>query len=202
MALALRAGVRAGPRAGGVWGCARARAAGWTVGAARRAASTATTNFYRVRVGAPVSDEELRRDASAAEALCRGAGIVGTVILAPEGVNGSLAGPLHSVRRVVDELTSAPPEHWAGDDAEGGLVSNEEVCAGGGPAPFRKLKVKVKEEIVSMRLDQPLDLSRRGVAVPPAVRSTISLKLLVCPCSGHKERAPLAECCCRRSGTR
>ena len=181
MALALRAGVRAGPRAGGVWGCARARAAGWTVGAARRAASTATTNFYRVRVGAPIAEEALRRDASAAEALCKEAGIVGTVILAPEGVNGSLAGPLHSVRRVVDELTSAPPEHWAGDDDQGGVVSNEEVCAGGGPAPFRKLKVKVKEEIVSMRLDQPLDLARRGVAVPPAVRSPPSFKLACLP---------------------
>jgi UPF0176 protein len=46
-------------------------------------------------------------------------------------------------------------------------VTNEEVFHQPRELPFGKLKVKIKPEIVTMRLGQPLDMSRRGVEVGP-----------------------------------
>jgi predicted sulfurtransferase len=137
--------------------------------------ATATINFYRFRA-APLDggDELLRAHAPAVRDLCTTRGVVGTVILAAEGVNGSLAGRLEAVRDVVHAVTTTPPEHWlhsathavpavptAAALAAPELVTNEEVFHVARDAPFGKLKVKVKPEIVTMRLEKPLDMSRR-----------------------------------------
>jgi UPF0176 protein len=119
-------------------------------------------------------DELLRAHAPAVRDLCTTRGVVGTVILAAEGVNGSLAGRLEAVRDVVHAVTTTPPEHWlhsathavpavptAAALAAPELVTNEEVFHVARDAPFGKLKVKVKPEIVTMRLEKPLDMSRR-----------------------------------------
>ena len=129
-----------------------------------RSASACTINFYRFR--APtcrVSEDKLRAHASAVESLCSAHGVVGTVILAAEGVNGSLAGELEAVRDVVQAVSSAPPDQWP--DAAPDLVHNEEVFVVPREAPFGKLKVKVKPEIVTMRLDKPLDMHCRCVPI-------------------------------------
>ena len=126
-------------------------------------AKSATINFYRFR--APtylVSEDELTAQAAAVEELCSARGVLGTVILAAEGVNGSLAGELKTVREVVEHVSSMPLDQW--DDTAPALVRNEEVFAAPRQAPFGKLKVKVKPEIVTMRADKPLDMNSRCVA--------------------------------------
>ena len=141
-------------------------------GQRHRAASTATINFYRFRAASlDDSNEQLHAHVPAVQQLCEEQGVVGNVILAAEGVNGSLAGPLEAVREVVRYLSSAPPDHWAeplqlGSSAPE-LVTNEELFHTQREPPFKKLKVKIKPEIVTMRLGRPLDMSRRGVEVDP-----------------------------------
>ena len=136
----------------------------------QRAASTATINFYRFRAASlEDSAEELHAQVPAVQELCAAQGVVGTVILAAEGVNGSLAGPLEAVREAVRHISSAPSELWTELLQTGSsvpeLVTNEEVFHTPREPPFKKLKVKIKPEIVTMRLGRPLDMSRRGVEV-------------------------------------
>lgn len=126
-------------------------------------AKSATINFYRFRAPAYlVSEDELAAQAAAVEELCSARGVLGTVILATEGVNGSLAGELKTVREVVEHVSSMPLDQWP--DTAPAVVRNEEVFAEPREAPFGKLKIKVKPEIVTMRADKPLDMNSRCVA--------------------------------------
>lgn len=68
--------------------------------------------------------------------------VKGTVILAPEGVNGFLAGPIEAVRRALVDLRSLP--------GLAGLHVKESLS---GTLPFAKLCVKLKKEIVTFRQD-------------------------------------------------
>ncbi len=89
-----------------------------------------------------------------AEAL----GLKGTVLIAEEGINLFLAGPADDVRAWVGELRAdarfealAPKESWS--EAQ----------------PFKRLKVKVKPEII--RMNRPAvrpDRAPRAPALPPA----------------------------------
>ena len=70
------------------------------------------------------------------------AGLNGTVLLAAEGINLSLAGPPAPLRRFVGELRADP--------RLGGLAPRESWS---GTVPFRRLLVKCKREII--RMDHP-----------------------------------------------
>ncbi len=104
----------------------------------------------------PISDpmalqSELRVFAST-ENLC------GTLILAKEGFNGTLAGPRAGLNRLVERMTAllAP-----GREAE---IKFSRATG----RPFWKLKIKVKNEIVTLGLDS-IDPSRNaGTYVKPA----------------------------------
>jgi predicted sulfurtransferase len=125
-------------------------------------AQSATINFYRFRAPAClISEDDLMAQSAAVKELCSARGVLGTVILATEGVNGSLAGELETVREVVEHVSSTPLDQWP--DAAPNLVMNEEIFATPREAPFGKLKVKVKPEIVTMRADKPLDMNCRCV---------------------------------------
>ena len=67
-------------------------------------------------------------------------GLKGTVILAPEGMNGFLAGPAQAIRSALSHLRSLPP-FTALHSKES---ESEEV-------PFGKLCIKLKKEIVTFR---------------------------------------------------
>jgi len=91
---------------------------------------------------------------------CARSGLLGTVLLAPEGINAMLSGPRQAVRELVtmlarDERFTALP-----------LVSSGEAT----PRPFRRLKVKAVPELV--RLDEPGSRLRfpvpEGLAVEPS----------------------------------
>lgn len=72
-------------------------------------------------------------------ALCERERISGTLILAEEGINGTIAGPDAGIRKVLDHVRALP-----GFD---GLVWKESHST---DQPFRRLKVRVKAEIVTM----------------------------------------------------
>ncbi|QYX56936.1 rhodanese-related sulfurtransferase [Roseovarius sp. SCSIO 43702] len=71
--------------------------------------------------------------------LCRSEGISGTLLLAREGVNGTIAGTRSGIDRVLAHLRALP----GCDDLEHKESLSEDQ-------PFRRLKVRVKREIVTM----------------------------------------------------
>ncbi len=82
-------------------------------------------------------------------------GIGGTVLLAAEGVNGTVAGPEAGVDRLVAHLQALP-----------GLGALEVKRSRAAEPPFRRLKVRVKPEIVSF--GAPSDpAARTGTRVAP-----------------------------------
>ncbi|MBS9721007.1 rhodanese-related sulfurtransferase [Tianweitania sp. BSSL-BM11] len=86
---------------------------------------------------APLADlEPMRADLVA---ICREHGIAGTLLLAHEGINGTIAG-------LPDRLEAA----LAAICARTGLNDLELKFSGAPAMPFRRLKVKIKREIVTM----------------------------------------------------
>lgn len=80
--------------------------------------------------------EELRAPLAA---FCRGRGIKGTLLLAREGINGTLAGSPAAIAELVAHLDAMP--EFAGLD-----VKYSEADA----MPFHRMKVRLKQEIVTM----------------------------------------------------
>jgi UPF0176 protein len=92
--------------------------------------------FYRF---APFAPEELpplrRRLLACGEA----AGLKGSVLLAPEGVNGTVSGPEAGVEALLRELRADPR-----------LAALREKRAAAPEQPFHRFKVRLKREIVTM----------------------------------------------------
>ncbi|GEP00106.1 oxygen-dependent tRNA uridine(34) hydroxylase TrhO [Methylobacterium haplocladii] len=76
------------------------------------------------------------------QALCARLGITGTLLLAGEGINGTVAGSAEAIQSFLSELNSENVFGGRLDDLECKLSTAE------GP-PFRRLKVKLKSEIVT-----------------------------------------------------
>lgn len=92
---------------------------------------------------APIDDPPVRR--ATIEALCRAHGIKGTLLIATEGLNGTLAGPGPGIAALIDHVRALP-----------GCGDPELKFAQAATMPFHRLKVRLKREIVTM-----------GVAVDP-----------------------------------
>lgn len=73
--------------------------------------------------------------------LCEGQGVKGTLLLAPEGINGTIAGPPAGVEAVLD---------WLRDDPR--LADLTPKTAWADQPPFHRMKVRVKKEIVTLRV--------------------------------------------------
>ncbi len=73
------------------------------------------------------------------EALCRAEGIRGTLLLAGEGINGTIAGPRTGIDRVLDHIRQLP-----------GCDGLEVKFSGAAVMPFHRMKVRLKREIVTM----------------------------------------------------
>jgi len=70
---------------------------------------------------------------------CQGLGLLGTILLAAEGINGTISGSQDGVRRLFDELRADPrlsdlryKESWADEQ------------------PFYRMRVRIRREIVSL----------------------------------------------------
>lgn len=73
--------------------------------------------------------------------LCEAGGVKGTLLLANEGVNGTIAGPEQGVRAVLAHLRGLP-----------GLATLQHKEAWADKPPFLRLKVRLKKEIVTLRM--------------------------------------------------
>lgn len=73
------------------------------------------------------------------ESICREHGIRGTLLLAPEGINGTIAGSQAGIALVLDAIRALPG--CADLDVK---LSNAEAM------PFHRMKVRIKREIVTM----------------------------------------------------
>lgn len=88
-------------------------------------------------------------------AVAEGHGLCGTLLVAPEGVNGTLAGSADGLDSLVSRIRAEP-----------GFASIVCKYAHAEAMPFGKLKVRLKREIVAM--GQPLlDPTQTGTYVPP-----------------------------------
>jgi len=93
------------------------------------------TSFYRFSdVGNPAA---LKAEL---QALCDGKGLRGTILVAPEGVNGTLAGDGNAIQSIFDWL----------EDYLGLVTPIEGRRTEAGEAPFRRMRVRVKKEIVTL----------------------------------------------------
>lgn len=76
------------------------------------------------------------------QALCEENGVRGTLLLAHEGINGTIAGPAEGIRTVLAYLRAQP--EFAG------LEHKESHAA---DMPFLRMKVRLKKEIVTMGVE-------------------------------------------------
>lgn len=76
------------------------------------------------------------------EAVCRDAEVRGTLLLAGEGINGTIAGSEQGIAQVLDHIRALP------DCAELDVKFSQ-----AGDMPFHRLKVRLKREIVTMGVD-------------------------------------------------
>lgn len=92
--------------------------------------------------------------------FCCGKGIKGTLILAPEGINGTVAGSPDAIDALADYLFSSGP---FGSRLDGAEVKYSYADS----APFLRMKVRLKPEIVTLRAPQ-VDPNRQvGTYVEP-----------------------------------
>jgi UPF0176 protein len=89
--------------------------------------------------------------------LCRAQGIAGSILLAPEGVNGTIAGAPDAVEAALDHLRTLP-------GVEGLTAKDSDAEA----MPFHRMKVRLKREIVTMGEPDIDPVGGVGTYVAPA----------------------------------
>lgn len=90
--------------------------------------------LYRFAV---IADPAALRDAL--DALCKAQGIKGTLLVAREGINGTIAGSAQSIASVVDFIRAQPD-----------CADVDVKYSGAAEMPFYRMKVRIKREIVTM----------------------------------------------------
>src|SRR3984957_7736273 len=94
-------------------------------------------------------------------AICARLKLKGSVLLAPEGINGTLAGGAEAIGEFIDALRH-------GELFGGRLDKLELKFSAASAMPFRRLKIRLKKEIVTLG-DTRADPARRvGIYVDPA----------------------------------
>jgi UPF0176 protein len=88
--------------------------------------------------------------------LCESAQIKGTMLLAEEGINGTIAGPEEGLNKVLDWLQADPR-----------LKNMRLKKSWSESPPFRQMKVRIKKEIVTMGVDGMDPLRQVGTYVKP-----------------------------------
>jgi UPF0176 protein len=107
--------------------------------------------FYRfLALASPAAlRDELRSTFTATDLL-------GTTLIAPEGINGTIAGSPETIDRLLNFLADRT-----------GLPRSEVKFSTAGAPPFRRLKFKLKREIITFR-NATVDPARPGQYVSPA----------------------------------
>lgn len=97
------------------------------------------------------------------QALCDGAGLKGTLLLAPEGVNGTIAGEQSGLDVLLDYLRALP-----------GCENLEHKLSFSDDPPFLRMKVRLKREIVAMGLELDPDDAVGAYVAPEDWNALIS----------------------------
>jgi UPF0176 protein len=87
---------------------------------------------------------------------CDDLGVCGTLLIAPEGVNGTIAGSHQAIDDMIDILDQLC-------DVRQGEVKYASASA----KPFRRMKVRIKKEIITMRTDKAKPEEIVGTYVDP-----------------------------------
>jgi UPF0176 protein len=88
--------------------------------------------------------------------LCQREGVRGTLLLASEGLNGTIAGPPQGIEAVISHIRTLP-----------GCAEIEVKYSGAATMPFHRLKVRIKREIVTMGQPDIDPLAIVGTYVAP-----------------------------------
>ena len=113
--------------------------------------SVTITAFYKF---VAIDNPEALREAVFAH--CGHGAIMGTILIAPEGINATIAGSDAAIRSTLAWLRADP--------RFSDLVSKESYAD---EAPFGHLRVKIKREIVTLRRPEADPSKQVGVYVPP-----------------------------------
>lgn len=108
----------------------------------------------------PIADVAALRDAL--EAVCRAQGIKGTLLVASEGLNGTIAGEDCAIARVVEFIRAQP-------DCEETDVKYSHASE----MPFYRMKVRIKREIVTMGVEGIDPRASVGTYVAPQDWNTL-----------------------------
>ncbi|MCM2503095.1 rhodanese-related sulfurtransferase [Aureimonas altamirensis] len=88
--------------------------------------------------------------------ICVGEAVCGTLLIASEGINGTIAAAPDAIARVVDLL-----------DARLGIRQGEVKFSDSSEKPFRRMKVRIRPEIITMRAPQANPALKAGTYVAP-----------------------------------
>ncbi|MBS8226178.1 oxygen-dependent tRNA uridine(34) hydroxylase TrhO [Vannielia litorea] len=91
------------------------------------------------------------------KALCEAEGLCGSLLLAPEGINGTVAGPRAGIDRLIAHIKGLP-----------GCADLEWKESEAAERPFRRMKVRLKREIVTLGVEGVDPRASVGTYVPPA----------------------------------
>ncbi len=90
-------------------------------------------------------------------AVCDQNDICGTLLIAPEGINGTIAGPEQGIENIIDFL-----------DEKTGIKSASLKYSSAEEKPFRRMKVRLKKEIVTLKAPEADPTKLVGTYVQPA----------------------------------
>jgi len=114
--------------------------------------SLTVATFYRF-----VTLDDLPALKAELAALCADTGTRGTILIAPEGINGTLAGPRDGVATMVAHL-----------DRRCGIGRGELKFSAAEDWPFARTKVRIRPEIITMRAPEADPSRRVGTYVAPS----------------------------------
>jgi UPF0176 protein len=107
--------------------------------------------FYRF-----VALNDLPKLQAALKRVCEDNDICGTILIAPEGVNGTIAGVGAKLDAIIDAL-----------DAQTGIKSGELKYSTSTGKPFLRMKVRIKKEIITMAAPEANPTIKVGAYVEP-----------------------------------
>ena len=122
------------------------------------ASTTLVAAFYAFR---PLNDTQREALLADLPTLARDGGVVGSVLVAKEGVNGTISGPQAAVEQVLERIQNAL-------DQSNGQVEPLEVKRSWADKPvFRRFKARRKKEIVTMGVGNVDPRNSSGTYVDP-----------------------------------
>ena len=89
--------------------------------------------------------------------LCQGLGLRGTILVAPEGLNGTVAGRHEAIDRLIAHFRAIP-----------GFAEIDVKFSEAAEMPFHRMKVRLKREIVTMGVPEIDPVAGAGRYVAPA----------------------------------